>query len=541
MAAMCGCNRDTRTGLAKAADEAQRRLDRAASLLRDPVYKYAGEYAPLSRKVDRAVLDANDPNKLELLASGAVNEDVGKLLNQAEDELTKAIKEAGPKEPRANQNRALATLARVQTAKAMYNVFDAEKTFELAWDALGKVEMTAIEMADHGKRVTACDKLLATTDATLDAMATKAKEAGDAAKGKIADLTAKVDSLKKQRDEVTAENQKLLSEARALRVDSQLAPVLKSVELFDQAKVKEDKVAVNGGKIATIDDAIQAAKDDLSLLQLDANAADRSGAAAEGLANTRQQRKKELTEQRATLAKALAESQAQLEKFAGEAEAAAGAVAALRKKALASLELSLAHYDTYKEKTQPKDPRDQPRDISEAPNPDVISMHGDTFLARADVLMRSLALQARIERIVGAVRKLYQGLPEKNQAPGVLDQLEKFLPDGEKAKSTAIQDLRWAIKRYEDAVARVDRVAKWAYQLHIGGAYASLFRLAGDSDDRTKGLAALDSLGEQEGSPYIAPVAKHFRMVLSGTTGPAVPAAPAASAPADAPAAPAPN
>jgi hypothetical protein len=517
--------------LAKAADQAQRRLDRAASLLRDPVYKYGGHYVPLGKMLPSAVGDSNDPNKIELAATGAMNEDVGKVLGEAEEELVKALKEAGKDEPKASRNRALAVLARVHAVKALYHSMDAERVFDAAWDALGKVEMAGVEMADYGRRVGLCDKLLASADSSLAEMAGKAREDGDSAKKKLSGLAGKIADVKKQKDAVAAENQKLMGEARALRVDSQLAPVLRSVELFDQARVKEDKVAENVGRIASFDDSLQALNDEMSLLRLDANAGERRGQAAEGIGAARQQRKKQLMDQRTVLAKAMADMQANLEKLAGEGQERSGAAGVLRKKALASLEQSLKQYDEYEKMTQPKDPREQPKDISEAANPDVLSMHGDTFLARADVLMRSLALQSRIERIVGETRNRYLGLPEKNQPPSVLDQLGKFLPDAEKIKGDAVQDLRWAIQRYENAADRVNRVTKWAYQLHVAGVCASLCRLTGDAEARTKGLAVLDSLGEQEGSSYIAPVAKHFRLVLAEGA-----AAPAPGGPATAPA-----
>ena len=510
--ASTGCRKDPRSDLAKAADKARRLCDQACGHLNDPVYKIGGEFAPLTaEKPGKA-----DGNSITLVPAGTLNERAWKALELADSELTAALGSSGDASA-ADKALAHAVLARVLAAKGYHQAILAAQKRDQAWLLLRKMEDAAIEMADHGKRVGSCDQLLAVTDPTLGQMATKADADATAAAGKITGLKTKIADLAKQKASLIAANEKLLAEARKLRVASRLAPVLKGIELFDQARAKEDEATANSTKITEIEDANQVLVADIQTIELDVSAAAKRKTDAAKIAGDRSRDKADIQTRRDGFVRLLTDAQKQVETLAGQVIEVCGKAGADEQAAVEAYGKGAAQYDSY-DKVTAKGKGGAKAD------PAIWALYGDLRLARADLRVRQLALQERITHMVGEVTKLWSGLPVQKDVPGVVGQVTGYLAAADQAKKDATEDFRWAVKDYEKARPAVRRELQWAYRLQVAAACAGMYRLTADQDAQKQGTEALDALTDEAGSPYVSTHAAHLRKLLGGAEAP--PAAP---------------
>ena len=523
-ALLTGCRGDSRSELAKATDTARRLYDRACSELHDPVHKVGERYVPIMEKI--AVPDGNE---IKPLPYGAINPNVDDVLKQAIGGLS-AARSAGKDAPAPDVAEAEVMLARLHALQAYrYGVEAAQKRDE-AWGVLRELENAAIEMGDHGKRIANCDALLSVSDPSLDAMAAKGKTDEAAAQARITDLKGKISGLQKEKATLQAENEALLGAARKLRVDSQLADEFKGIELFDQAKVKEDKATANSVRLTEVEDQIQFLNSQIATFELDVAAAGKESATAAKIAEDRAQRKADVQKQRGEFAALLTGAQQRAEAAAGKVAGICQGAADLETKALDAYAKADAQYEAYKNMTTERPSSD---DATPPTAPTVVAQLGDMRMERANLGVRRLALQSRISEATDRVAKLWAGLPVQKDPPAVIGQVAGYLPDGKKAASQARDDFRWAAKSYEKAADLLKAPQQvWAYRLQTAAAYTALYRLTGEGEDQQKGNAALDALGEEERSRFIAEHAAHFRKLLAAapsgaggapTSAPAIP------------------
>lgn len=504
-AALTGCRGDARSDLAKATDKARRLYDRACSELKDPVFQVGGQYVPVTPEMARA-----DGNDITLLPAGAINPQVDDALQEAIDALTGAM---GSEAPPRDKAQAHAMLARIQALVGYRNAVGAAQQREKTRALLRTLELSAIRMGDHGKRIANCDALLSVTDPTLAELAGKAKAGASAAQTKIGELQGKIDTLLKEKADLEAENQKLLAAARKLRVESQLAGPMKGIELFDKAKVQEDKATANAVRLTEIEDTVQFLKSQIAVVQLDVDAAGRTSAAAAAIAQARTERKAETQKQRDEFVGLLTAEQTRVKDLAAKATEAWQGAKALEGKATAAYAAADEQYDQYGQATSERGGGDTPKT-----DPGIIAMHGDMRMERGSMHTRAVSLQSRIDYVVDEVTGLWSALPVQKTVPEAIGQLRGYLADKTRAGQQAKEDFRWAAKSYEKAVKiprGVDDEQQWAYHLQVAAAYASLYRLTGDSGDRKSGSDALEQLGSVEGSRFIAKDAAHYRKLLA--------------------------
>jgi len=541
--AATGCNKDPRSELAKATDKARRLYDRACSHLKDPAYTIEGKGAPLAvyrqdlnRKAESILkLDANDPQQkaqrdkelgefpMKVASAGTISPEADKALDRAVAELSAALAEPAGATP-VDIARARAMLARLYGLQGFRQAIEATRKRQEAWGLLRRLEDAAIAMGDHGKRIANCDALLSVEDKTLGAMASRAKADTEAAQQKIAQYKKQVQALEAQKASLVAANEKLLVAARKLRVDSQLADVLKSVELFDQAKVKEDKATENSVKVGEIEDSIQFLSSQTVTAALDVAAAGKRTAATTQMASAREQRKVDLRKKREGFVQRLSDSQKEVETLAGKVIGVWKGASAIEKKTAAAYRRAGEEYGEYDQSTVKGPARTGGLPPAE---PVIIALSGDLRMARADLRVRSLALQARIGRVVASVTKAWSHLPVQKVVPAIVGQVAGYLPDAAKTKKDAQEDFRWAAKDYERALKQVSKKLQWAYRIQLAAAYTGLYRLSGDSHAREQASAALDELGEEKASRYVGPHAAHFRKLLAAGGAPSsAPAAP---------------
>jgi len=520
--ALTGCRGDSRSELAKATDKARRLYGKACGLLKDPVYRLGQQYVPVTKEMPDP-----DANAIKLVPFGTVNPKVDDVLTQATEGLAGAI-EGGPEAPIADRAGAHAMLARVQALTGYRYAIEAAQQRDRAWRLLRKLENAVIEMGDHGKRIANCDALLSVTDKSLDDMTAKAKDDASASQAKITDLKGKIATLKKEKATLQAQNDTLLAAARKLRVDSQLADVLKGIELFDQARAKEDQATANSVRLTEIEDAVQFCSMQIATLELDVAAAGKRTAAAGKIIATRQQRKADTQQKRGDFVKLLTETQKGAEGLAGEVINVCQKASGMEAKAVAAYDQAATQYDRYGKLTGGAGAGDE---AAAAADPAVVATLGDMRMERASLRVRILALQKRIAYVVDEATKLWSGLPVQNSVPDLIGKVAGYVADEKKARDQAQEDYRWAAKSYEKALNDIPREQRWSYQLQIASAYAGLYRISGDSEARQKGTAALEALGDQEASRYVAKHAAHFRKLLSGTAGGAPGAASAPATP----------
>jgi len=542
--APAGCGSGEKSELAKATDRARRLYDKACSHLSDPFYKVEGKEGPLTvyrqelnERADRILaLDANDPQQRtrrekELgefpITPGAareINPLAGTALEQAARELSAAMK-ATPDAPPVEIARAHAVLARVCALQGFRHALEAAQKRDQAWGLVCRLERAAILMGDHGKRIANCDALLSVSDKSLGEMSARAKADVEAAQAKIADLKKKIDGLKTQKASLEAANEKLLAEARKLRVDSQLADVTRGIELFDQAKAKEDEAADNSVKITEIEDGIQFLSSQVAMVELDVAAAAKRSAVAGKIAADRRQRQADTRKQRDHFIELLSESQKEVETLAGSVIKVCGEASAIEEDANSAYGRAVTQYEAYGRSTVRG-----PGGVDDLPSADpaIIAQFGDARMARADLRVRSLALQERIEHVAGEVKRLWSSLPVQKDVPGIIEKVGGYVGEAGKVRKAAEDDFRWAAKDFEKAAEDVERKYRWAYRIQIAAAYTGWYRISGDGQVRQKAIATLDGLGEEEASRYVAPHAAHLRKLLAAKVTPPPTSAPAA-------------
>ena len=535
--APAGCGGDPRSELAKATERARRLYDKACGHLKDPVYRIEGKDAPLAayrqdlnEQADRIlVMDANDPQQkarrdkalsefpLTTAPAGAINALADQAMEQAVDELSAALKDPGDAPP-ADIALAHAVLARVHALQGFRKGIEAEQRRAKAWGLVRRLEHAAIRMGDHGKRIANCDALLSVTDKSLGEMSARAKADNEAAQVKIAGLKKQIEGLEAERAALEAANEKLLAAARKLRVDSQLADVLKGIDLFDQAKANEDKATDNSVRITEIEDSVQFHNSQIATLELDVAAAGKRSAAAAKIDADRKQREVDTGKKRDDFITLLTESQKEVETLAGSVVKACKEISAIEKDANSAYDRAAEQYKEYTKSTATTG-----LDIDRLPpaDPAIIALFGDARMARADLRVRSLALQQRLDHVLDSVRKLWSSLPVQKDVPGIVDQVAGYVGGVNAVRQAAQEDFRWAAKDYEKAAEGVEKKHRWAYRIQIAAAYTGWYRVSGDGQARQKAIAALDELGEEEGSRYIAPHAAHFRKLLAAEATPA--------------------
>lgn len=507
-----GCSGESDSELVQATEKARRLFDKACSHLKDPVYKVGQEYAPLP-----TVVKISDPCALQLVPPETLNPRAWNALSQAERELAAALGAAGEAPP-AERASAQAMLGRVHAMRGYHLSIQAAQARQGVESVLAELEQAAVDMADHGKRVASCDKLLAGSDDALAQMATRAAADATAATTKIGEINKKIVGLEKDKAALQAVNDKLLAEARKLRVQSQLAPAMKGVELFDQALAKESQATKNAVKISEFEDAAEAMKKQLTGLKQDLAAAQQRKAAADKIAADRKARKQQLQKKREEFVKLVADSQQKVEGLAGkvvELCQASGGVSAIEKRAIEAYENANKQYEAAIGQRQPVKPA-------------LAALHGDVLMARGHLRARSLNLQRRLADVEGQVKKLWSSLPIPSEAPPVIAKLPGYLPEAEKAKEDAKRDFRWAAKHYEKALRPVPGRLKWAYRLQIASAYGELYRLSQDDQDRKDGRKFLKELDNEKVSPYVSAHLSYLKKLLpeqpSGpTTAPSAP------------------
>ncbi len=508
---LTGCGGDGRSELAKATDKARRLVDRASGLMRDPVYKVGEAYAPFAEERGEADAEAVTP-----MPYGAANPKADAAIDEGIRLITEAMSAAkgGPDELSAR-----VVLARLYALRAQRHAFDAVLRRQEAWRLSRAMHDAAVTMADHGKRVKTTDQLLEIENPALEAMAGKARTDTTAARDKIEQLKTQIEQLRMKKADLAERNEKLLGEARALRVRSELAPVLEGIELFDKAKAKEDQATDNSVEITEVEDSIQFLSSQVDTLQLDANAGTARASAAEEIAAARAKREEGIRTDRRGFLDKLTEVQKDVETFAGKTIETTEAVSAAEAEALNAFGKAQSEYATYMEMTE---------DAGAEPDPAVVALLGDLRMSRGHLRARAMALQDRLESTVTDVRNLWQQLPAQATPPDVLTQVTGYVDDPGRLTEQMKEDYRWAAKNYASARELVPEKLRWVYDLQLAAAYAGLYRVSGETSVRQKGTDALAALGDAEASPYVAAHAEHLRTLLSGrpgraTTAPAIP------------------
>ncbi len=517
-AMLSGC-RSTASPLAQATTRAGRLYDRACALLNDAAYKVGDDFEPLAE--GKELPDGGD-GLIELMPAGQINPNADEAIKQAIDGLAKAM-ESAEGQPELDKLQATAVLARLYALRGFRHSLEAARHGDAAWIGALKAENAAVQISGLGRRILNCDQILSVGDEALGKFAQAAKTERSAIDAKIADAKKKVSGIEKEKTDLTGANEKLSKSARKLRIDSRLAGPIKGVDIFVRAKTLEDKIGKNSAGIAEIEESVAILKSRLAEFELALAATNMQTTVTGDMTKARGERRTEVQNQRKGFVAQLTEIQTEAEAIAGKVVAAIKAAAASEAKASGDYEKSIKAYEDY-EKTSKGFASDSSASEFLKPDPGILAMFGDARMARGTLQVQALLLQSRLSGVVASATKIWAGLPTQNTTPAIVAQMAEYVSDVAKTRENAQDDFRWAAKAYEAATdSQNDRKLKWAYQLQQSAAYVSLYRLSADADAKQKGIAALDALGEQEGSPLIAPTAATFRKLLSDEPTPTAP------------------
>ncbi len=517
-AMLSGC-RSSASPLAEATSHAKRLYARAAVLLNDTTYKVDDDFAPLATMKGDAPEAIPEPSPtepsdlVEITPAGHINPKADAAIKEAIDTLVEAMKSAEG-QPEFDQLQAQAVLAKLYSLRGFRNSMEAARNADAAWASALKAESTVVKMSSLGKRIATCDQMLSVKDESLGQYADAAKSERSAMADKIAKAKGEISKLNKEKTDLTADSTKLTKEADELHVRSRLAEPIESVDIFDQAKTLEDKVGKNTARITEIDGAIAILESRIAEYEGTMAAADRQMSVAGEMAKVRGERRTEVENQRQGFVAELTKAQKQAEMLAGEVIMAAKAAATNEAKAAADYEQAIKTYEQYQVASKNFSEQFSSDEFLKQ-DPGILAMFGDTRMARGNLLVQSLLLQGRLAAVVKHANDIWTALPTQNTPPAIISQMDDYVVDVAKTRGDAQADFRWAAKAYVTATnSQKDKKAKWSYQLQQAAAYVSFYRISADANARQKALDSLDALGEQEGSPLIAPKAASLRKLI---------------------------
>lgn len=505
---LAGCQ-SAESDVAQATSRARRLYDRAQSLLNDTAYKVSddGQFAPLTKVVSLAEPDG----MAGPLVRGQINPMVDKALDEAVADLEKALAASG--QPEYDRILGQAMLARLYALRGYRHAFEAAESRRQAAQAASNVQNAAVNMSAYGKRIANLDQLLAIKGDTITSMASGAESEISDLTQKIAKAQGDIAVLAKEKDELSKANAGLLERARKLDTESLNIDPVKGVDVFDKAQTLRDTAGKNAARIDQIENSISILEASLVDLKASKAAAELQLAQARKMNDARDKVMASRRSERTAEVAKLDAAQKEAEQSATEGVEAIKAAGAADAKALDAYAKALETYEKYQQAT---DPYAGDRDAAPFLKPDagILSMMGDTHVARGEVRVRMLLLQQRLAQAVAKTSELWSALPTKNSVPAAVSELDDYLADAAKVREDAQHDFRWAAKVFDKAGDLVEGKLRWTYTLNKVAANVSLYRLSGDAAAKQEALSDLDALGGQEQSPNIYPAAMDFRSKL---------------------------
>lgn len=485
-----------------AVSEAQRYYDAASAILSNAVAVKAGTNEPLI--ADGAVLDKD---QIEVKSLLTVNEQAGQRLQKAEELLTAALSENSQADE-SIKAQAQDMLGRVQ---AMQGYFFASKAASARHDvaaALVGGEEALAGAAGENSVLAYFQKISSASDEDLKKARDEAARAEKQLADQIKTIENRLSELAATRQQLAAENDKRMVEARNLRTESGLASGQKSLDLFEQALKIEDTVTENGTKTAQI----EAEKENLELqaktLKIEAAAAKGQVGALVATLDSRQARTQAAARKRDEVAQRLAESQKKIETAAGKIAAGLKSVSENEAKAVECYTQAAASL------------KNAQNDAAFAAT--AAAGAGDALVAIADIDAQRLSLQQQASHFAGGVTAFYGQL--KKDLPPMLKDLSGYVSDTKKLQEDAAAKYADAISLYKNSISREQPQQQWIYQGRLGAAYIGLSKVTNDAGALSQAAIVLDqAMQGREASPYLASVVELKRLTAKASSQPGKP------------------
>jgi hypothetical protein len=509
-------------------DLANRLYARAVSLMTSTPVKVDGQFTPLSR-----LGRVGGGSSVELPPPLAVHPQAWDALVKAEKGLTRAIIQYGPDSGPEVQALANVMLGNVLMLKAEYQLAagaadrqDARDTVVLAGRSVSMVQL-------YMALITYSRQLMALGDKDVAEMLSAAREEAAKAQAAADKTQEEIQSLRTQRDQHHAANEKLIPQARRMRLDSQQAGGTKGMDLLDQALKMESEINENVSAIAALENTIELRQAALGDLTLAVQAAQGRQKAAEAILAAR----KNYTDSGSGAieafgtdeAKARNEVQEQVSHLARICERVSGAEDA----AAQAYGPAISKFQTAR--------RLQPR----GQDVQTIARLADAHWALAELKDQSLHLRRRNMLLVARLAAIWTTdrdaapLPPAGSSGGgdaliepaddVLQAVPAFargilayVPNPQQARKDAIENYQQAGELYGTATRLAPFNLRWTYQGQAAAAYIALYRLSGDAEVLAKAKEALkEALADKRESSYLVDVVELEKLLQSSTTQPA--------------------
>ncbi len=507
---------------------ARRLYARAISLMTSTPIKVNGQYAPLSR-----VIRIGEGSSVELPPPLAVHPQAWDDLAKAEKGLTRALVQYGSNAGPEEQALAHVMLGNILMLKAEYQLAAGAADRQDVSDTVAQAGRSASMVQLYMTLIKFSRQIMALGDKDVVEMLQAAQQEEIQTKAAADKAQEEIQSLRAQRDQLHAANEKLMPQARRLRVDSQQAGGTKGMDLLDEALKTEADINANVSALAALENTLEIRQATLSDLTLMVQGAQGRQKAAEAILATRKNYTASGSSGIETLQVDLAKARNEVQENAthlakvceqvSQAEdAAADAYNPAILKFLAARRLQTRGQDI-----------------------GTVARLADVHWALAELKDHSLNLRRRNMLLVARLAAIWSPdqesapPPPSASAPGNGAKIEPaddvqqaipafargilaYVPNPQQARKDAIENYRQAGELYETASRFAPSNLRWTYQGQAAAAYIALYRLSGDAEVLTKAKEALkDALGDKRESRYLSAVVELERLLQSSTTQPA--------------------
>jgi fructose-specific component phosphotransferase system IIB-like protein len=496
---LAGCSdakdRQDSKALLKAVDEAQRLYTKALAMMATPAIgqQEAEEFKEM-------------PSKRQTLNSQAWT-----TLQQAERTLTTALREQAEAKP-PEKSLANAMLGRILMLKGDYQATIVSQGMEEAQRRMGLLGGAATRVQIYINIERCYKQLTSMSNEEVAEMLVAARRSAAELQGDIDKLSAKLADLNRQGELLHAANEKLIPQARDLRVDSQLRSGKEGLELMDKAIKIEEEINANASKIAQLENAAELedvkAQDKRIALEI----VQGREKAAQSILDSR----KAFTEK---VNKDYQDAQETLAKAKQSAESYVMQLAETCQKLSDSEKIAAECYESAAGRFRTS----QQGDIT-GRGAAGVAQSGDAYWSLATLQARSLQLRSRINALMGRLASAWTGQQQtaatapstqpENVVPDFAKVLLAYLPNADEVRKSAEKNYEEAADAYSRAEGMVNSNLRWAYQGQAAAAYIGHYRLSGNPEIAEKARAALkEALEGKRESRYLASVVELEKML----------------------------
>ncbi len=434
---------------------------------------------------------ASDGKTLIDIPAEKVHAEALAIIARAEDNLVKAIAEAGSDAPKADMAIAENVMGRLLALKGhCYTEITGKAIQRLEAGRLRAqiVLSTAnwqVGMFEYYKTLGSLgDADVVIVRDRADRQAAVANDALDAIDGELSQLARDKQSYVEQYEASS-------SQARSLRGEAELESGQAGLDKMDKALELQTRADTAELKAAAIEFRTDSLNNRRKPLELDLAAATQASKAAQDVIAARGKQMDNIAASEMRISTQLSEKRAKLRDVLTEIATASSQIGDGFSKATNAYSLAIKR-------------------LKAAGN---LSQEADIHMAAADLKIRCLLVLTANQNMGKSIRELWAETTSQS-TPASVRKMETFIAKVEQVRSEARDSYSRVAELYKRSLRDVERQQRWVYQGHIAAAYWRLYKLTNDEQDLQAARQMLDdALEGKEKSPYLAPLVELRKML----------------------------